>query len=375
MFDHTNYVPILKGKRGEFAALRKLAPDVRDRITPLIEIVPPPPPKKTKEGQPPPKPKTFHEHLKQFPELLMKSWKAPTRFFIDTQLLPPDATLPDGTHPLLFLYAKCSEQTLFPVPVAGPISDPPSPYDCAVKTVIAQGSQGVCFRIHQETLFGRKLNECLDAMLQYFGASRSRADLILDMASINANQETLVSTSLADLIRKIDELPAWRSLTVAASGFPSTLSSIQANGVGELSRVEWRIWNTLLNEKPELPRRPTFGDYAIQHPELPPETHVGSAHIRYTTREHWVIFKGKKYAKTREDEDPQFVGLSRLARNHPDYSGKKFSAGDKYIFDCADKDVGAGNLQTWRDIGTNHHLTFVARQVANLFSASASSGP
>ncbi len=32
------YVPVLKGKEGEFAALEALEPDVRVRLMPLIEV-------------------------------------------------------------------------------------------------------------------------------------------------------------------------------------------------------------------------------------------------------------------------------------------------------------------------------------------------
>lgn len=38
-FDHKHYVPVLRWKRGERVALRKLPYEVRSRITPLLELV------------------------------------------------------------------------------------------------------------------------------------------------------------------------------------------------------------------------------------------------------------------------------------------------------------------------------------------------
>ena len=35
MFDHTHYVPILKGKEGEFSALRELKAETKDLLTPF----------------------------------------------------------------------------------------------------------------------------------------------------------------------------------------------------------------------------------------------------------------------------------------------------------------------------------------------------
>ena len=43
-FGPDHYVPVLKAKRGEKAALLRLAPVLQSRIIPLLEIVRPPPP-------------------------------------------------------------------------------------------------------------------------------------------------------------------------------------------------------------------------------------------------------------------------------------------------------------------------------------------
>ena len=40
MAKRTLYVPILWAKDGEFGALRQLAKEVRDRLTPLLEVPP-----------------------------------------------------------------------------------------------------------------------------------------------------------------------------------------------------------------------------------------------------------------------------------------------------------------------------------------------
>ena len=38
MFDYRHYVPVLKGKDGEFKALEHLQSNARDRLTPFIDI-------------------------------------------------------------------------------------------------------------------------------------------------------------------------------------------------------------------------------------------------------------------------------------------------------------------------------------------------
>ena len=40
MFDHTLYLPILKGRLGEYGALREMSPEVKAKVIPVIEIPP-----------------------------------------------------------------------------------------------------------------------------------------------------------------------------------------------------------------------------------------------------------------------------------------------------------------------------------------------
>ena len=60
MFDHNHYVPILKGKKGELAALAKA--DSLQHFTPLVEVMPIPL-TYPEEGEPYPS-KTIDKHIK-----------------------------------------------------------------------------------------------------------------------------------------------------------------------------------------------------------------------------------------------------------------------------------------------------------------------
>lgn len=40
MFGHAHYVPVLKGRDGEYGALQSLSRGVRDALTPLLELPP-----------------------------------------------------------------------------------------------------------------------------------------------------------------------------------------------------------------------------------------------------------------------------------------------------------------------------------------------
>jgi hypothetical protein len=107
-----------------------------------------------------------------------------------------------------------------------------------------------------------------------------------------------------------------------------------------------------------------FGDYAIAHPvptELDPRTMRMSASIRFTTDEDWLIVKGKNVRQYGFD---QYFELCRTLVGLPEYLGENFSWGDRFIARCARGSAGPGNATTCRKVGTNHHLTLVARQLA-----------
>ena len=91
-----------------------------------------------------------------------------------------------------------------------------------------------------------------------------------------------------------------------------------------------------------------------------------SASIRYTTADHWLIVKGKNVRQYGFD---QYFELCRTLVELPEYSGENFSWGDRFIMRCARGSGGPGNATTWRKVGTNHHLTLVAQQLATVGAA------
>jgi len=111
---------------------------------------------------------------------------------------------------------------------------------------------------------------------------------------------------------------------------------------------------------------PVFGDYAIAHPdpgEVDPRIMKASASVRYTTEDHWIVPKGRNLRGHGYD---QFFSVCEALIERDEYSGCGFSWGDQYIWDCAHRLKGPGNLTTWRKVGTSHHLAFVVDQLSRL---------
>jgi hypothetical protein len=115
-----------------------------------------------------------------------------------------------------------------------------------------------------------------------------------------------------------------------------------------------------------MARLPTFGDYAIQHPDPPLEGEESGpgqrANIRYTTNKVTLVPRavGPVVLEGRE----QYRDLCRQLVVQPEYAGGHFTWGDRLIADCASGIDEPGWQNHWRGAGTSHHLRHVVKQLS-----------
>ena len=94
MFNQLHYVPILKWKLGEYQALSRLTPAVKDKITPLLEI-----PAVGYDFEKHQTAKSLDDHLAEFGRRLKSKWQA-RNCFVDARLLPASERMADKSHPM-----------------------------------------------------------------------------------------------------------------------------------------------------------------------------------------------------------------------------------------------------------------------------------
>ena len=167
-------------------------------------------------------------------------------------------------------------------------------------------------------------------------------------------------------IGRVPQLIAWRTLTLAAGAFPSDLSRCAPGSMNEIARTDWRVWRGVRAGLAGLPRTPLFGDYAVAHPdpsEVDPRVMTRSASIRYTADDKWLVPKGRSVKK---HGSGQYQALCQQLVADTRFSGPSFSSGDRHIDNCGTGTVGTGNATTWRQMPTNHHLTFVVTQLQKI---------
>lgn len=359
MFDDRDYVPILKGKKGEFGALQSMTAEEKELITPLIEI--PPIPWDHKNDAPA---KTIDQHLLKADATFEKSWGTDRVFFVDLRWISERDRMSDGTHPIACLFGRARQRGLKAIPVTGLVRS--DDYQEACQRIIADDKRGVCIRLQKEDFEEpENLNSVIAGLLGTLGVSPLDSDLLLDLGSLCHDDGDDLSVDVLSLIKAIPSLKDWRSFVLAATGFPVDLMGLPPSEISAVRRSEWALWQRIAAD-PNVPRTPTFADYAIAHPQPPevdPRLMRPSASIRYTTDDAWLILKGRNL---RDHGYRQFHDVSRSLVSAAAYSGSTFSWGDRYINECAVGRTSCGNLTTWRMVGTSHHIAFVTQQIANL---------
>lgn len=351
------YVPVLKGKEGEFAALEVLTPEVKRHLMPLIEI--PKVPYDYANDRPA---KSLDDHVAGVAERLRKCFShAP--LYLDLPWFEEEENLKDGRVAFELVLNDCVRLGVEAIPVISRVNSPK--YLNAAHRYATANRSGICIRLlvkdFEEEI---DLDSEVDRLLA--GLSDTECDLLIDLEDLSpvANREVLVARSIFSM------LPAnknWRRMIMAATSFPEDLSEVDAATTTKLPRREWELWQTLQRRQSKLPRPDLiFGDYAISHPvptELDPRTMRMSANIRYTTPNDWLVLKGRNVRQYGFD---QYFELCKVLVDRTEFSGQKFSWGDNYIAECADGLTGPGNATTWRKVGTNHHLTLVVKEIAKL---------
>jgi len=362
MFDHYHYVPVLKWKRGERIALRKLPLEIKMRITPLVELVP----DHFKQGKGSSH-ATVEEILQKKADELQNDW-GQLPFFLDMQLVGDSFITSDGRHPLLALSEALLDRALHMIPVTG--LNRPASYSNAVSSILSGTDTTLCLRVTAQELELLDLNERISKLLTAKSRSLRQVHLTIDYQFTPDNTPNLLTIQ-----KIIDKISNYCTYTVISGAFPKDLTEFEKNKQHTLSRSDWVAWrDQTLDASPLLVRIPTFGDYTILHPHLTtlPYFPNVSASIRYTHDNYWVIMRGEGL---RNEDGPgwrQYPAQASLLCDRDEYCGADFSAGDNYLHELSQQ-IGSskGTPEALIQVGVNHHITYVVGQLADMFATAS----
>ena len=348
-----SYVPVLKWRQGEYQALMRLGPSIKDAILPLIVV---PPVEYDFEEQRPKK--TIQEHIEPFAKRYCDKWER--RYsFIDLHESLEGAFMDDGTPVVEHIFSSLRSSRSNAVPVVKISHD--VKHLNAIKTVVSVDKKGAAIRIGFNDLMSPDIDMSVQHIITYLNLNYRSVDLVIDLGdpkSFEPHKD--FAKALSTGMKGISRIMDFRSLAIVGTSL--NLAEVREPG-GEPTRHEWLLYQQLLKELAGC-RQPVFGDYAIETPRFIPSKDMRlldpAGKIIYTARNTWLIVKGKSFRKNRN----QMATLCKTIIESRHYCGRDYSAGDKRIYDTVHDDAGAGNLGTWKEAGVSHHITLVVNQLS-----------
>ncbi len=350
-FGPHHYVPVLKVKRGEKAALLALAAPLCSRITPLLEIV------ERKADKAP----TIEKHLDTAFKDLANSVRPFSRCFLDAREVAADG--PTATVQV-FQRAAAAGMVFAPVTGLSRTAD--------VAAAMTHRSHGLALRLTRNEFERGGLTTAINQFLNTHGLSPEQLDLIVDLGAVDQMISAGITTLTEAFLAAIPNSTLWRTLTVSACAFPMSMGGVERHSQLLVERSEWIAWRDgLYAHRNQLARLPTFSDCGIQHPkgveDFNPRTMQVSAAIRYTLADQWLLIKGESTKKT--PPSVQFPALATSLvyghlRDH--FMESTHCQGCDLIKNAADHAPNLGSAEAWRKLGTIHHMTMVMDGLAEL---------
>lgn len=308
--------------------------------------------------------KSAAEHLAKLAKDLSGDWGGAAAF-VDLRFVDTTGAV-GGVHPLAWFVGACLELGL---PLSPAISFDHEPgYRQAAIAVANDLDTSLLLRLApgQWHDLGTPVGDGrLLALIAETGRDPDDLHLMIDMQDQIVATIQITAAAVRGALSGLPHAMEWASVTVAGTGMPPGTSDVGRNSDAELPRRAWELWRSLRGGNH---RRPSFGDYCVQHPDplsnFDPRFMDSSAQLRYTVAASWYVARGSGVKRA---GNAQIHDLASLVVDHPDFSGATFSWGDRWLSDCAQHIGGPGNQGVWRKVTTNHHLTYVVDQLATLF--------
>jgi hypothetical protein len=325
------YLPILKSKRGEFKSLNALPHFNKKQMIPCIELL---------EG-------TVEQTYNQLTEI----WAFEgNKIIIDSSYFYTNS---ESAIKYIDLLERLRISDVNTIPV---IEVDSSRYLIdLVNGYVLKYDGELCIRIRREFLYGSSSRAQYDALVKSIPVKIQNIILLLDteIATVASLKENI--TDLQFFINGIKDPGKYALIALASGSFPENLSKIEAGTIKSLPRVEWSVWKDI-ESKYQLANL-AYSDYGIKHPLVDPAStpFEGTCSIKYTTENHYVIFRGIR-GSDHPEGGAQYHEKCKQVIAHPLYDGNIFSWADKEIDECANRINKPGNAESWVKIGHNHHF-------------------
>jgi hypothetical protein len=324
------YLPILRPRRGELAALSHLAAGDAARVMPVLELEPGP-------GitalirELPPRTGAIAVDFGEIPD-------------------PPDPL----AAPSLNLAEELADLGVAMLPVLR-----------AYESGRRLAAHGLAARMHLRRAVLR-LRPHIDAgnpaaadavtqrLLRGCGLEAKEVDLLIDLAETacvaHADE---VEERARRVLRWARGMP-WRSVSIASGAMPPNLDDLPTDRPVTVGRLDARVWARL--GAPGV----GYADYGVTSPvrRLGVQRHRQLPTLRYTAEDNWWIYRWSRRGG-RGDDRCHDLCRTLVDSAHWPAAGSRFSWGDAEIARRARTARGAGSSASWMSWSTSHHIAHV----------------
>jgi len=341
MMPGVRYLPMLRSKAGEAAALAHLASPMRDHVVPVF-------------------------HLTQFPPAtfaaaVSSAWNG--RSMALDGKFQCDMTGSTRDFESMFDQIGRGRVALIPSIECHAFSD----YLTAVRVLRGRYAPGVLVKARPSQLH---------EVAAWCGAQDwppDQIDLVVNLGDIAGFDPTALATVVRQgLLDHVPNPSSWRSLALAASAAPRDESGLLP-GRNIVRRTEWTLWRVAAAA---IPQSLDYADFSTAHPDLsdPPGYAITKAlvSVRYTACDEWIILRGSSVADDASNRmSTQYRAHAMALVADARFGGLRNCWADDQIRKIAEGAPGGGSRSAWAAIITSRHLSVVANEI----NSSAQSGP
>jgi hypothetical protein len=320
------YVPILKGKAGEYWAWRQASPAVFAGSRPVFEIV-------AKNGP--------SEDLNAFVNGMTPGWPQAAVLTVDTGYLDQmQAIAGTADNAVLWTGRALLGRGVTAKSVMRLADD--HLVLAEVAAVAALHGQGACLRLGSPES-DPAVDEADDLWPEVFQVTSlppSEVDLLIDLWVVQTPRDVdRAATVAAQMLQWAYQNGPWRSVAVASGAFPQPISHILPGGATAVHRHDADLFGLIVAGDP--PITPDFGDYGIWHHGIPADVpYRPLPNLRYTDQREWQVYREQRVLPGNES----FYTLCErvVGSGYWPATGADYSAGDTAIARCAQSIPGPG---------------------------------
>lgn len=323
------YLPMLRSKAGDAAALLHLASKFRDCLLPVVHLT--------------------HVPAATFGSAISSAW-AGRPMALDGKFL---TDMTGSTQGFNQMFDEIGQGKVALIPSIE--YNPTAGYLAAVQKARNKYAPGVLVKVRPNQLHD-VLNWCTAQMWR-----PTEIDLVINLADIGGYDAAMLTSMVSKtVVQHIPNPSPWRSLTLCASSAPRDDSGL-LRGRNIVPRSEWQLWR---NSAREAPHHLDYSDFLTVHPDLsdPPRYALTRmiVSVRYTIQNDWIILKGSSMTgETTQQMTAQYGSHAKTLVADPNFGGLHECWADDKIRKIANGEPGGGSRAVWTSIVASRHLSFV----------------